>query len=426
MKVRIYGRIKKLFIVIGLCLSVAIMINSSSKMNYAASDEDTEETGDDKVYYTVTLDGNGKADTLWTYKVPEGGTLNDVIENSDDPELLWSKYFQEIDVDGKHYKVERYKMNPDGEDPDGPPFIILNQADLFNLNTPVTSDITIYAMWEERLDQIELTITLPEAGTEVFTPVIEDYYYWMDQKELPVVSTPEGAVYLMDGDYEIEPPAYWIADESGEEPFYGLIEAGKKYLIMAYITTDSANYYLSDDTEVIVTGGRLVLNCLEYDGYVVLETDEIPDPEKEDTDTEADTEITTESVTEGSTEITTESDTEGSTDISTGAETEQVTETGEDTETTTEIVTESETEVSEDTEAIPATGEMSDATKTDAEPAEIVTTTESDASAGDASEAAVGNDEPSTGDEFPIMLFVTAAICSLIGGVAVLKRKNNK
>lgn len=291
MSKKISKKISKKTAVMGLCLVCFFMILLLPFSVYAkpkdqktgtVKDKDDDSKGkDDEVFYTVTLDGNGKAGTLWTYKVPAGMSLNDAIEGSDDPVYLWSKYYREIDVDGKHYKAEQYSMPSSGDDSDEPPFIIFNRTNRFSLLQPITSDITIYALWEERIDRVELTITLPEIDTEIFTPAGDDFYLWIEQTNPPVILTPENADYAVDGDYDFSIPAFWIADESGEVPFYGLIESGKKYLLMVFLEPNSG-YYLSKDTEISVTNGKLIQNCFDEDNSAILQTIRIPDPEKKE------------------------------------------------------------------------------------------------------------------------------------------------
>ena len=72
----------------------------------AEDEEVPAETAGKKKYHKVTFDGNGKAGTLWTLRVADGKTICETIEGMKDPLKGWKKYYAELDVNGKHYKVE--------------------------------------------------------------------------------------------------------------------------------------------------------------------------------------------------------------------------------------------------------------------------------------------------------------------------------
>ena len=55
-----------------------VCVHAAPKDRKTETVKDKDSKGRDEIY-TVTLDGNGKSGTLWTYKVPAGMSLNDFI-----------------------------------------------------------------------------------------------------------------------------------------------------------------------------------------------------------------------------------------------------------------------------------------------------------------------------------------------------------
>ena len=227
--------------------------------------------------YTVTFDGNGKAGTLFTLQVPSGKTIDEVISESEDPDQLWKQYYAETDAEGNHYRVRGYYAKSEDSEED-PPFIVLQQS-AFSTLSPITSDLTLYAIWEKRIDLIEITITKPTCGEDTFTPGSDDDWLWMEQENTPKISVPK------DQDYTLpDNAAYWVSDSSCNTPLNNLFEGGKTYYIQLYldadnIDTDSASYY-SSETKLSVEGGNEVLNQLSEEGYVVLSTTALHTPKK--------------------------------------------------------------------------------------------------------------------------------------------------
>lgn len=440
-RIKVTGVWKKIP-VICLCFifSVCVMllpvcVHAAPKDRKTETVKDKDSKGRDEIY-TVTLDGNGKSGTLWTYKVPAGMSLNDFIESSDDPKYLWSKYYQEIDVDGKHYRVQQYTVNSSEDDSDKPPFIALTGTTRFSLTQPITEDITIYALWEERIERIDLTITLPDDEPEVFTPGGDDVWLWYDQTNPPRITVPENEGYSLCGDYEFDVPAYWIADESGEIPFNGFIESGKKYLLMVYFTTEGG-YYLSKDTEVSVTNGKFVRNCLEEDDSVILRTDRIPGKEKKEPASEEKPEPDSKPESEEKSEETGSEITED-TSVPKTSESPKVPgvvkEPGsvKTPEKTSEKESKKETEEAAETgvrEKKPGPEKDEDIIKSEAESEKTVTGTEtvSDSNASEEnSETETNPDELKERNYLPVIIAAAGVIAVLIGGGLVLILKITK
>ena len=112
---------------------------------------------------TVRFDANGSPDPAPApLKVPMGGTIWDAIRNFDRVLMPDQPYEQFWD----------WSLSPFGDSDGG----------YFPFDEAVTTDLTLYAMWEPCTESVELFVSLPE------TCLTEDQYG-------PSISVPEGAQY---------------------------------------------------------------------------------------------------------------------------------------------------------------------------------------------------------------------------------------
>ena len=243
----------------------------------AEDEEVPAEKAGKKKYHKVTFDGNGKAGTLWTLRVADGKTICETIEGMKDPLKGWKKYYAELDVNGKHYKVDRYSTEKkDKRDPDHP-FVILNSATSDMLNVAIKEDVTVYARWDERIDEVVIRIYQPPCGLTVDTPYLgKGVWDWLSQQNPPELAVPKGKKYELDYEEGFGLPGFWI---DGEEPFEGTMVGGETYQAEVMLRCDS-NYYFSPETKVTIRGGSLVESRLGDDDCVVISTEAQHSPEK--------------------------------------------------------------------------------------------------------------------------------------------------
>ena len=243
----------------------------------AEDEEVPAEKAGKKKYHKVTFDGNGKAGTLWTLRVADGKTICETIEGMKDPLKGWKKYYAELDVNGKHYKVERYSTEKkDKIDPDHP-YIIQYSATWDMLNVAIKEDVTVYARWDERIDEVVIRIYQPPCGLTVDTPYLgKGVWDWESQQNPPELAVPKGKKYELDYDEGFGLPGFWI---DGEEPFEGTMVGGETYQAEVMLRCDS-NFYFSPETKVTIRGGSLVESRLGDDDCVVISTEAQHSPEK--------------------------------------------------------------------------------------------------------------------------------------------------
>ena len=233
---------------------------------------------DETDYCTVTFDGDVRGGTLWTLQVPKGASVSDTIEAMEDPEAGWARFFAEMDEDGKHYRVDSYsKIKQEDESSSGPFPIIINEStnNRFILNSPVTEDITVYARWNQRIDEISVTLDPPKCGEEVYLAEKEDGTPgdWNDQVNNPRVSIPEDAEgYELLEEFEgLQLHSFWV-NETDEYPIECYMEGGETYYGEACFEI-MRGYYVDDTLTVKMENANLVANYLDEEDYILFSVD---------------------------------------------------------------------------------------------------------------------------------------------------------
>ena len=117
---------------------------------------------------------------------------------------------------------------------------------------------------------IEITMTQPACGTETTTPksTIEgkDYWDFDSQTNRPQITITNDTSWAYEpDDYD----AYWVKDVSGDDPYIGTFEGGKKYLAETCIFVRPGNV-VSDNVLVKVNGETVDASCITVEnGYAL-------------------------------------------------------------------------------------------------------------------------------------------------------------
>ena len=123
-------------------------------------------------------------------------------------------------------------------------------------STPVTRDTTIYVKWIKVIPGLDITVTIPEAGTEV---TVVDYE--QSPKATATINSDEctGAAIGI------------VKEPNGEEFFEGTIEEGKDYYVEGYLeSNDSTKFVFTNDSVIKVNGSSDFVKAEFYediDGY---------------------------------------------------------------------------------------------------------------------------------------------------------------
>ena len=246
----------------------------------------------DETEHTITFDYNGHGDK-YELAIADGKSLYDILmELTKDPkesDEVNAGMYAEVDEDGVHYRVKGYYTDKECKNS-------------YSSMSPVTEDITVYAKWEERIDEVKLTIVPPTDGVKVETPENN----WAAQTYLPEISVPDGAPYHFEryDNGKDDPAHYWWTHgpEGGSNAFNDTFKSGEKYQALLWLATDKEHYF-SSSLKVTVTNGKWVKDESELDTInpmICIETvavekqaEETPKTDKEsdfDEKTDADTE----------------------------------------------------------------------------------------------------------------------------------------
>ncbi|MBE6835109.1 MAG: hypothetical protein E7515_02520 [Ruminococcaceae bacterium] len=208
----------------------------------------------DDAKHTVTFDYNGHGDK-YELEIEDGKSLYDIlVELTDDRKAsdeVHAGMYAEVDEDGVYYRVKGYYTDKECKNS-------------YNSMNPVTEDITVYAKWEERIDEVIITVVPPEDGKKVETPEND----WASQSYLPEVSLPDGAPYYFRryDNGKDDPARYWWAKgpEGGSNAFNDTFESGKEYQALLWLATDKEHYF-SSSLKVTVINGKWVKDESELD-----------------------------------------------------------------------------------------------------------------------------------------------------------------
>ena len=129
----------------------------------------------------------------------------------------------------------------------------------YHFQQPLSGDKILYAKWVENskvTTRIDFTITMPKAGTEIKKVIQEDEYGQYDEPDVyPTIKTSLNIKNEFVGAYVSKPESY--------EFFYGTLEAGKKYPVLAWIS-------IMEATDIIISRDVVVtVNGVEVDVYNV-------------------------------------------------------------------------------------------------------------------------------------------------------------
>ncbi|MBR3253911.1 hypothetical protein IKF86_01550 [Candidatus Saccharibacteria bacterium] len=151
-------------------------------------------------------------------------------------------------------------------------------------NDPIVEDTTLYLKWYDTLEEydqiteVNLTVTPPEAGTEI---AMEDEDDWNSQSPQLDVTIPEDAGYNLWADDEEENYAYWLQEKSFySDMFTGVIEKGGKYFAEIWLKTNEPDTTIFARNVVVnINGVALTADAIMYDvdSIVVLVEIDIPD-----------------------------------------------------------------------------------------------------------------------------------------------------
>ena len=164
---------------------------------------------------------------------------------------------------------------------------------LYN-NNPINSNTTLYAKWVdeyegyERITDIDLIVTPPEAGTVITSD--EGGNPWETQSPQLEVTLPSGIKYRLydDDGYNY---AYWLKGNTIEdyEPFTGVLEKGGKYYVEVWLKVKEGELAIFGQNPTVKVNGVVVpLMVSDYgvnDIAVIIEV--TPQAEEESSNTAA-------------------------------------------------------------------------------------------------------------------------------------------
>ena len=162
-------------------------------------------------------------------------------------------------------------------DPEGNNFI--------NDDEVINESLTVYAQWMYAVNEINLTITPPAAGTSTTTPKDGNGdWEWDSQTNIPVVDVVgENTHYALDEDADWEYlPTYWVTSfddyfDDTHAPFVGTFEMGETYKAQIYLIANAD--YLFSRNPVIKINGEETGQLLEWDGGMIAVGGEVEIPE---------------------------------------------------------------------------------------------------------------------------------------------------
>ena len=171
--------------------------------------------------FTVTINFDGHIDDYVVENVVEGTLLGNIIENIP-RELIESAY-----VEG--YRPFTFSLKPISEYDS---YDAASEASSMVYDTAVTSDMTVYVLYVECVNEVRINVESPICGTEATVEEVDDESDWDTQTNKPVVTFEDTEKF--ENDFY----AYWITeDEEGWEIYNGSFTYGEKYIAGVQMAT---------------------------------------------------------------------------------------------------------------------------------------------------------------------------------------------
>ena len=181
-------------------------------------------------HYTVTVDCGEFGDNIVAVEINHGARFFDALNDAGVFSAL-------DDMETDDYLFRDIATKPLAEFADEEEY----SEDAYQLiNSTVTSDMTVYAGFYQKLRNVVLTVTPPKAGT-----VVEGD--WEGQTTPPQLTLGENAHC-----YIYSPPVW----ETEEDIFEGTIQAGATYYTSCMLMPDFG-YWLEESTNITVNGGAV-------------------------------------------------------------------------------------------------------------------------------------------------------------------------
>ena len=188
--------------------------------------------------HTITIDTGGHGDNVVLRNVDDGASAFN---------LLWHGYIETLT--GEMFPTEYY---------DGGQALVgialypkdhySNMSELSDqmfytlplggVSATIGGNATLYAIWFDVIDQVELSITAPACGTETTTRKNTDgSWNWDSQTNPPALSVPEGSPYHF-SDGSLASSGLWDADAAGTAPYVGKIKGDSSYYFEGNLESD--------------------------------------------------------------------------------------------------------------------------------------------------------------------------------------------
>ena len=188
--------------------------------------------------HTITIDSGGHGDNV---------VLRNVDNGTEAFNLLWNGYIQPLTdemIPTEYYDNGQALVGVALYPKDHYTNMANLDAQMFytlpfsGASGTIGGNATLYAIWFDVLDQVELTVTAPACGTETTTLKNTDGSWNMDsQTNPPALSVPEGSHYHF-SDGSLASTGLWYADESESRPYVGEITGGSSYPFVGYLESD--------------------------------------------------------------------------------------------------------------------------------------------------------------------------------------------
>ena len=204
--------------------------------------------------YTVTIDLSGHGEDL-SVEVQHGERFFDALDNAGVFETLYA-------METEDYLFRDLATKPLSEFAD---------ADAFSedagalLDTTVTSDMTVYACFYQKIRTVSLTLKKPVIGSTVTVTEEDDRWF---QSVTPVITLPDDAHCSVSEDS----PAWFFRNDAGEYSFFeGSFKQGETYCA-EFLLVPEFGYWLDDDTVVTANGAKVEESSGALALYVNLST----------------------------------------------------------------------------------------------------------------------------------------------------------
>lgn len=188
--------------------------------------------------HTVTIDTGGHGDNVVLRNVDDGASTFPLIwhgyAESLTSEMFPTEYYdngQALVGVALHPKDQYASMAELSED-------MLYVLPMGGELKQIGGNVTLYAIWFDVIDQVELTATAPACNTATTTQKDTDgSWNWDSQTNPPELSVPEGShCHFSDG--SLASSGLWNADAAGSAPYVGALTGGNSYLFEGYLESD--------------------------------------------------------------------------------------------------------------------------------------------------------------------------------------------